>query len=201
MNFEELQSTWAAQPAVNISAINPIEVQRVILPEIKRRRRMLGYGLFMVVLSLVIVPLLTVANYRYAPPTLPGWYWFYHGSWMVVLVAWLVAIVRSIERQGALRQQCTRSLRDLTLASLAGTEAEMKGYRKALLVVPLMIGFQLVNLYLKFAAGVPDWQPFGLRAALVVGLPVAIGAVMWRHYRVNLIPARDRQEAQLRELS
>lgn len=201
MNFEELQSTWAAQAPVNVPAIDVAEVKRVILPEIKRRRRMLGYGLFMVVLSLVIVPLLTVANYRYAPPTLPAWYWFYHGSWMVILVAWLVAVVRSIERQGALRQQCTRSLRDLTMASLAGTEAEMNGYRSALMIVPLMIGFQLANLCLRLAADAADWQPFGLRAALVVGLPVAIGAVMWRHYHVNLKPARDRLEAQLRELS
>lgn len=201
MNFEELQSTWAAQPPVNVPAIDAAEVKRVILPEINRRRRMLGYELFVVVLSLVILPLLTVANYRYAPSALPGWYWFYHGSWMVVLVAWLVALVRAIERQGALRQQCTRSLRDLTMASLASTEAEMAGYRKALMVVPFMIGFQLINLYLMFAAGVPGWQPFGVRAAFVIGLPLAIGAVIWRHYCVNLKPARDRQQAQLRELS
>jgi hypothetical protein len=201
MNFEELQSAWTAQPPVTVPVIDAAEVKRVILPEINRRRRMLGYELFVVVLSLVILPLLTVTNYRYAPPALPGWYWFYHGSWMVILVAWLVALARSIERQGALRAQCTRSLRELTLASLASTEAEMAGYRKALISVPFMIGFQLINLYLMFAADTPGWQPFGARAAFVIGLPLAIGAVIWRHYRVNLKPARDRQQAQLRALS
>jgi hypothetical protein len=201
MNFEQLQSAWAAQPPVNAPAIDAAEIKRAILPEFNRRHRMLRYDLFVALVSLVVLPLLAVGNYRYAPPAHPVWYWFYHASWMVFLFGWVVAIVRSIERQGAWREQCTRSLRDLAAAAIASTEAEMASYRKALALVPLMIAFQLVDLYLRFASGDDGWNSFAPRAAFVIGFPLVIGAVFWRHYRVHLAPARARQRAQLRDLS
>lgn len=201
MNFEELQSIWADQPSKNAPTIAATEVKRVILPEIKRRRRMLNYALFVVVLSLVILPILFVINYRYAPPALPVWHGFYHGVWMAALGVLLIAIGRATKRQGSLRKQCSRSWRDLTVAALASSEAEITGYRKALFIVPFMIVFQLTNLYLVFAAEAADWVAFGTRAAIVVGLPAAIGVVVWRHYCVNLKPARDRQHAQLLDMA
>lgn len=201
MNFEQLQSAWATQPPVKLPAIDAAEVKRALLPEINRRRRMLGYDLFLVVLSLVVIPLLAVANYRYAPPADPLWYWFYHGSWMIFLAVSLIAVMRAIDRQGAWREQCTRSLRDLAAAALASTEAEMRSYRKALALVPLMVAFQLVNVYLRFASGETAWKAFTAPAAFVIGFPLLIGAVFWRHYRRHLVPACNRLQAQLRELS
>lgn len=201
MNFEELESAWAAQQSAPTPVLDAAELKRAVVPELERRGRFLGYGLFIVIFSLVITPLLTVANYRYAPPPNPAWHWISFSLWMLLLVIWLLALLRAVRQHGALLQQSTRSLRDLAAVSLTHIEAEMREYRTALWLWPALVVFQLVGIYLEFPVPDHGWTPFGLRAVFIVGLPLGIGAVVWRHYQVNLKPAQARQQYLLQQLS
>lgn len=201
MNFEELESAWAAQPATPARPIDTTELKRSIIPEFKRRGRFLGYAIFETVLCLVILPLLTVANHRYAPSAHPVWHWSYFAAWMLVLGAYLIAAFQGVKRHGALVQQSTRSLREFVTASLAYTKIEMRVYRALLWLAPAMIAVQLLNFFIEFPITQLGWLPFAGRAAFAIGLPSVIGLVFWRHYRVNLKPDHARQTELLRELS
>ena len=178
-----------------------MKLQRSLAPEINRRRRFLGYAIFILILSLIVLPLVTIDSYRHARTAHVAWHWWYFAAWMVVQVAFLVAAIRSLEHHGAIRQQSTRSLRDLAEASLASVEAEMRECRLALWIIPPLVVFQLVDLYLKFDPAVAGWTPLLGRSAFVIGLPVVMGLAFWRHYRVNLTSARERQKALIQELS
>lgn len=201
MNFEELSSAWATQSPAVSSAIDTTRLKHSILPEVKRRGRFLAYAIFVNVLSLVILPLITIGNYRYAPPRHPGWYWFYFSAWMLLLAVFLTLLIRRAKRHGGILEQCTHSLREFTIASLASLEADMRECRLAVWGWPAMIAFQLTNLYVNFPFAEFGWQPFGLRAAFVMGLSAVLGFVFWRHYRVNLKPAYTRQKELLEQLS
>lgn len=201
MNFEQLQSTWSAQPAVQLSSVEVGKLQRSLAPEISRRRRFLGYAIFILVLGLVALPLVTFDSYRHAHPKYPVWYWTYFAGWMFVQTGFLVAAIRAVERHGAIRQQSTRSLRDLALASLASVEAEMRDCRLALWIIPPLVMFQLVDLYLKFNPANMGWAPLLGRAAFILGLPLVMGLGFWRHYRVNLARARVQQLDLVKQLS
>lgn len=194
MNFEELTATWAAQSTAKAHTPDIAALKQSVIPELKRRGRFLGYAVFTHVLGLVILPLLAVANYHYAPPRNPAWHWFYLAAWMLFLVTLLVAAIRGIQRHGARSWQCTRSLRDLTAASLISIEREMRSYRFAAWLAPVVIAFQLLDVLVKFPVSEFGWHPFGARAALIVGLQLLIGASFWRHYRINLKPALSRQK-------
>ena len=201
MNFEELQSTWSAQPTAKFSANDILKLQRFLTPEINRRRSFLGYAIFILILGLVVLPLLTIDSYRHARAAHVAWHWWYFASWMVLQVAFLIAAIRSLERHGAVRHQSTCSLRDLAQASFASVDAEMRECRLAIWIVPPLVVFQLVDLYLKFDPALVGWAPLLGRSAFVIGLPLVMGLVFWRHYRVNLAPARERQRVLIQELS
>lgn len=203
MNFEQLQSTWSSQPpsAPSGRELDLARLTRVLVPEINRRRRFLGYSIFVLIVGLVVTPLLTVVNFRYAPPAHPVWYWTYFATWMVLLLASLVVVLRALERHGAIRAQSTRSVRDLALATLASLEAEMRSCRGARWLVPPIVLFQLAHLFVNFPPSVVGWAPFLHRAAFVVGLPIVLGLGFRRHYLEHLAPARERQQQLLRELT
>lgn len=201
MKFEELESAWAAQPASVAAALDLTKLKRTMMPEIRRRGRMLRYGIFTATFGLLVIPTLAVANYRYARPANPAWHWVDAAFWMVVNFAALVLMIRALRRQRALLRQSTETVRALTLVALASLEGEMTDFRRGMWAVPCMIGFQLLSLYLKFPVTEHGWSPFALRAGAVLGFSLLLSSVFWRHYRVNLKRDRARQEEILRELS
>jgi MFS family permease len=201
MKFEELESAWAAQSAGAAAPRDPTALKQTVIPEIKRRGRMLRYGIFMASFGLVFIPILTVANYRHARPANPAWHWVDAAFWLVVNCAALVLMIRELRRQRALLRQSTATVRALTLVALASLEGEMKDFRRGAWAAPGMIGFQLLSLHLKFPVSEHGWSPFALRAGAVLGFSLLLSAVFWRHYHVNLKRDRARQQEILRELS
>ena len=77
----------------------------------------------------------------------------------------------------------------------------MKDYLTAWWLPPVLVSFLLLTVYLNFPVTEYGWRPFTLRAGLILGLPLLMGLVFWRHYRVNLKPAQARQKEILRQLS
>lgn len=201
MKFEELENVWAAQSASPAAPGDLTALKQNLMPEIKRRGRMLRYGIFMATFGLLVIPTLSVANYRYARPANPAWHWMDAAFWMVVNFAALVLMIRELRRQRALLRQSTESVRALTLVALASLEGEMKDFRRGMWAVPGLIGFQLLSLYMKFPIPVHGWSPFALRAGAVLGFSLLLSSVFWRHYHVNLKRDRARQQEILRELS
>jgi MFS family permease len=201
MKFEELENVWATQSAGTAARVDLSTLKQTLVPEIKRRGRMLRYGIFMAALGLVIIPVLTVANYRYARPANPAWHWVDAAFWMVVNVIMLVLLVRELRRQRALLRQSAETVRALLVVSLASVEAEMKDFRRGLWCVPAVIGFQLLSLSMKFPIAEHGWSPFALRAGAILGFSLLMAAVFWRHYHVNLKRDRAYQQELLRELS
>lgn len=201
MKFEELENVWAAQSASPTAPGDLTALKQSLMPEIKRRGRMLRYGIFVATFGLLVIPTLAVANYRYARPANPAWHWVDAAFWMVVNVILLVLMVRELRRQRALLRQSADTVRALIVLSLASLEAEMKDFRRGLSVVPGLIAFQLLNLYMKFPVAEHGWSPFALRAGAILGFSLLMSAVFWRHYHVNLKRDRTRQQEILRELS
>jgi MFS family permease len=201
MKFEELENVWAAQSAKTTAPHDLTALKQKLMPEIKRRGRILRYGIFMALFGLVLIPLLTVVNYRYAKPANPAWHWMDVAFWMVFDFAALVLMIRELRRQRALLRQSTETVRTLTLVAMASLEGEMKDFRRGVWAVPGMIGFQLLSLYMKFPVAVNGWSPFALRAGAVLGFFVMLSSVFWRHYRVNLKRDHALQQEILRGLS
>ena len=201
MKFEELENVWAAQSASTTAPGDLTALKQSLMPEIKRRGRMLRYGIFVATFGLLVIPTLAVANYRYARPANPAWHWVDAAFWMVVNFTLLVLMIRELRRQRALLRRGADTVRALTVLSLASLEAEMKDFRRGLSVVPGLIAFQLLNLTMKFPVAEHGWSPFALRAGAILGFSLLISAVFWRHYHVNLKRDRTRQQEILRELS
>lgn len=201
MKFEELETAWAAQPATVPAAPDLTALKRTLMPEIKRRGRMLRYGIFLTALGLVVSPTLAVVNYRFARPVDPTGHWLNLAFWMAVNFTLLAFLIREARRQGALLRRSADTVRTLTALSLASCEAEMADFRRGLWAVPTLLAFQLLSLYLKFPVTDHGWKPFALRAGATLGLTLLMSLVFWRHYQLNLKADRARQQEILRELS
>jgi MFS family permease len=201
MNFEELERAWAAQSARTSAPHDLTALKQTLTPEIKRRGRMLRYGIFMAAFGFVFIPVLSVANYRYARPANPAWHWMDAGFWMMMNLAALVLMIRELRRQRAFGRQSMETVRAVAVVALASVDGEMKDFRRAAWAVPGMIAFQLLSLYMKFPISEHGWSAFTLRAAAVLGFSLMLSAVFWRHYHVNLKRDRARQQDLLRELS
>lgn len=202
MTLEELEHVWATQPAPAVRAVEDVDaLKRELAPELKRRRRMLGYGIFMAAFGLLVFPALAVANHRAAAPHVPVWHWVNLAIWMTLYAAGLAFLIRQIRRQQKLLRQSADTLRAVTLVSLASREAEMQDYRRGFWLLLPTLGLQIVNLYLKFPVADHGWQPFAMRAAATLGFSLLLGSVFWRHYRVHLKPAHAAQKEILRGLS
>jgi hypothetical protein len=192
MNFEELESAWNAQRPANPLAVDLAKLKGLATSELKRRSRFFVYAIVMVVFLLIVLPLISVGNYRYAPPQNTAWYWTNFAIWMVIMGALLVISIRGLGRHYVLRAQSTDTVRALTSVSLANVEAEMREYVHLCWALPALLGFQLLGLYLSFPVTDHGWEPFLTRAGFAVGLPLLMGLVVWRHYRVNLKPSQAR---------
>jgi MFS family permease len=201
MKFEELENVWAAQSSGTTAPVDLSALKQNLMPEIKRRGRMLRYGIFVVALGLIGIPILTVANYRYALPANPAWHWVDAAFWMMANFTLLLFFVRELRRQRALLRQSADTVRALIVLSLTSLESEMKDYRRGLWGVAALIGFQLLSLSMKFPIAEHGWSPFALRAGAILGFSLLMSSVFWRHYRVNLKRDHARQQEILRELS
>lgn len=201
MKFEELETLWAAQPAAPAATIDLASLKQNLMPELKRRGRMIRYGIFMSALGLVLFPLLTIANYRFTGPTYAAWHWVDLAFWTVVNSVILTGLLRKARRQRAMIRQSAESVRALTTVSLTSREAEMEDFRRGLWVVPALLAFQLVSLYMKFPVTEHGWSPFAARAGATLVFTVLMSSVFWRHYQVNLKPDHARQRDILRDLA
>ncbi|HUR59555.1 MAG TPA: hypothetical protein VM029_17690 [Opitutaceae bacterium] len=68
-------------------------------------------------------------------------------------------------------------------------------------VVPALLAFQPLSLYMKFPVSDHGWRPFALRAGAAFGFTLLMALVFWRHYHKNLKPDHARQKEILRDLS
>jgi hypothetical protein len=201
MNYEELESAWGAQRPANPPSVNVAQLKRNASAGLARRSRFFGYGIFLTLFFLIVSPLLTVANYRYAPPPNPVWYWTSFSFWMVFMVAMLVAAIRGLARHSVLRAQSADTVRALTVVSLANVEVDMRDYRRLCWLLPAIVALQIVGLYVNFSPAEHGWGPFLRRSGFTFALPLLMSLVIWRDYRVNLKPARKRLAKLLEELS
>ncbi len=201
MKFEELEAMWAAQQFANPHAVDLAQLKRFIIPELKRRSRILGYEIFVLSFGLLVTPLLSFVNYLYAPPRNVTGHWVNMLLWEAVFLVLLLYAVRRVRRHLALHRCSTDTLRALTVVSLENIEAEMNDYLTAWWMSPVLIGLLLLTVYLNFPVTEYGWKPFALRAGLILGLPLLMSLVFWRHYRVNLKPAQARQKEILQQLS
>lgn len=200
MNFEEIESLWARQPAAPVAPSHLAALRRVVRPELRRRGRLLGYGVFVASFGLVVGPLLAIVNYRHAPPSHAIWPWINLVIATAVLGIWLVSLVRQLRRQRRLVQQRAETVRALATISLISLESEARDFRRILWQWPALLALQLITLYLNFPVTQFGWAPFAGRASFALGLPLLMSLVAWRHCRVNLHPQLERQQEILRQL-
>lgn len=201
MNFEELEKLWTNQPAPAIASIDVAALKRSVQPELRRRSRMLAYELGTNLLGVVLLPVLAIANYRYDPVSYGSlWSWAQIVGQMLVVLLWVTFSLRRLMRHRALRQRSADSVRTVTELSVANLEAEMSDCRfwqRPLFwlalggVIAALIGAGVRHGWEKTAL------PAGLGAFALLGV---VCLIVWRHYRVNLLPAYRQQREILRQL-
>ena len=201
MNFEDLQSIWAHQPLAPAPTALLMEKQPALVSEFKRRRRMLGYEAFCIAFGLIGTPLLSVINYLHRPDAGTVLYWTSAGLHVVVLIAAAVWVIRRWRRHRALGRVRISTLREQAEVSLANLEAERRDYRWAPWIVFLWSTLAILSIAGNSAFHGGSWQAIALRVGLLLGLLGVVGAVLWRHYRKNLLPAYARQQEILRQMA
>lgn len=200
MNFENAQSLWSGQPVPDLSTPGLVERQHALVRELKRRQRFLGYGIFGITFGLIAFPSLTLLNYLSAPRLGTPLFWTGVALHLFVLLTFATSAVRRLRRHGELRRASTGTLRQQAEVALAHYDLECREYRAAPWVFALWTVLSLISIYNNSPFHGGSWEAIGVRVAMVAGLQVVVGAVLWRHYRVNLLPARDRQSEILRQL-
>ena len=200
MNFDEIQSLWAAQQPANFCEPAVAKHQGALVRALKRRQRFLGYGVFISVAGLILTPLLSFANYMYAPEVGTPLYWTKVTLSLLVLAASAVFVVRQIQRHRALSQVRSDTLRQQAEVSLASLDAELRDYRRLPWAFGLWISLAVLSIYVNAPFHGGGVAAVSLRIGIVVGFCAVAGAVFWRHYRENLRPAYLRQQEILRQL-
>jgi hypothetical protein len=200
MNFEEIQSLWTGQISVPASTPQLIERQHTLISEFKRRRRMLGYEAFCVALGLILTPLLSVVNYRHLPSVGTPLYWVDAALHMLLLVACTVFVFRRMQRHRALGRACISTLREQTEIAFANLDAERRDYRWLPWMLGLWGALGIFSILTNSSFHGGSWQAVTLRVGILLGFTGTVGAVFWRHYRNNLLPAHARQQEILRQL-
>ncbi|MEO6991998.1 MAG: hypothetical protein ABI273_00080 [Lacunisphaera sp.] len=200
MNFEELESLWAAQRPANVHENKFAELKRLVRPELNRRRRFLCYEMFTYLFALVVIPLLAVANSNYSRPQNVPLFWVSLALNLAWCGTWLVFVVRRIGRHRTLLKQGTTSLQAFTAMSVSSVEAEMQECRIALWPTVLGVGLVVLTGYVNSSMGY-GWKIFALHTGLILGILLPLGLVSWRHYRVNLKPDHARLQEILKQLS
>ncbi|MFT3784434.1 MAG: hypothetical protein QM790_20680 [Nibricoccus sp.] len=200
MNFDELQSVWAAQPADTQNRALA-QSQRPLVNAFKRRQRFLAYEIFGLTFALIATPLLSIVNFLYRPSVGTPLYWINAVLHVIVLVVFGVLAIRRIVRHRRLARVRVESLRQQAEVSLASLEEERREFRWAPWVLALWAGLALLSV----AANTPfhggSFGAIATRVGMIAGFFTLIGSVLWRHYRVNLLPDHARQLEILRQLS
>lgn len=201
MNFDEIQSLWAGQAPVDSKTRAMVESQRPLVNAFKRRQRFLAYEAVGLVVGLIVTPFLTVVNFLYRPSAGTPLYWTSAILHLVVLVVCAVLAFRRMKRQRELARVRISNLRQQAEISLASLEAERRDYRW----LPWALGLWAGLAILSVAANTPfhggSFAAVSLRVGMIVGFFSLVGAVLWRHYRLHVLPDYARQQEILRELS
>lgn len=200
MNFEEIQSLWTGQVSVPAHTPLLLEQQRTLVSEFKRRSRMLGYETFCILFGLVFTPLLSVANYLYRPSSGTLLSWTSAVLHMLVLVTAAVFVFRRSRRHRELGRVRISTLRDQTEVSLANLKAELRDYRWAPWIFAIWGALAVLSIAGNSAFHGGSWQAVMLRVGILLGFLGMVSAVLWRHYRKNLLPAYARQQEILRQM-
>lgn len=200
MNFEDIQSLWTGQVPAPPHTPQLLKRQRMLLSEFKRRSRMLGYEAFGIAFGLIATPFLSVVNYLYRPSSGTFLSWTSAVLHTGVLITAAAFVFRRTRRHRELGRVCISTLRDQAEVSLANLKAELHDYRWApwMLVVWGLLTILSIVSNSAFHGG--SWQAVTLRVGLTLGFLGVVGAVLWRHYRVNLHPAYVRQQEILRQM-
>ena len=200
MNFETIESLWAGQAPAPVETPATREGRQALLSEFKRRSRFLAYEAFGVAFGLVVTPLLSIVNYLHLPRVGTFWYWLNAALHLLVLVACAALVVRRLKRHRALRRARISTLREQAEVSAAAFETELRDYRR----LPWLFGLWIALAIFSIATNAPfhggSWQAVTLRIGLVLVFFGAIGAVLWRHYRTQLLPAYARHQEICRQL-
>jgi hypothetical protein len=201
MNFNEIETLWDTQQPAAPRPTDLAALKQRLAPELRRRSRLFGYELFCLSLGLVLTPLLAFVNYLHAAPHVPVLYWLRVALFVTVMLAWLVLAVRRLRRHRALAAAGADTLATFAAQSLAAVESEMHDFRLGLRMLPIALGLTLLSIFVNQPPAVVGWTPLLLRAASVLGLLLITGAVLWRHYRKNLVPEQARRKQMLEQLS
>ncbi|MFT3867679.1 MAG: hypothetical protein QM715_04175 [Nibricoccus sp.] len=200
MNFDEIQSLWAGQEPADARTRALAENQRPLVNAFKRRQRFLAYEAFGLVFGLIFTPLLSVVNFLYRPSAGTPLYWTNAVLHLMFLVVCAVLAYRRVKRQRGLARAVISSLRQQAEISLASLEEEKRDYRWVPLVLGLGVGLALLSV----AANTPfhggSFSAVSLRVGMIVGFFGIVGAVLKRHYHVNVLPDYARQQEILRQL-
>lgn len=200
MKFEEFETLWAAQQPAHVPTVDTAALKRNVIPELKRRSRMLGYEMACLIFGLLVYPVLSVANHNYWGARNVPLFWLNLPLQMALSVALLIYAVRRLQRHRARLKQGSASLQAFTAMSVANIKAEMQEYRVGLWLMPLLFSTSFLSGYVNNPVGY-GWSRVALQAGLMLGLLIPMGLVLWRHYRVNLMPTLVQQKEILKQLS
>lgn len=201
MNFEEAQSLWTAQPLPDLATPHLVERQRSLVRELARRGRRLNYELFGLLFGLVALPFFSLVNFVSHARAGTPLYWLSLALHLAVLVGFTSAAVRRRQRHRALRLARCGTLREQAQVALANLDAECREFRTLPWALALWAGLSCLSIYTNAPFHGGTWSAIAPRVGFVVALFGLVGGVFWRHHRVNVLPARDRQSAILRELA
>ena len=204
MNFDQFESLWNTQSPAAAAGAAPAalaEHARRLAPELRRRSRVIGYGIFALSLALVLTPLLAVINSLHRAPANPEFYWLRAVLCTVATAALLAGAIRRHRHHRALAESRADTLAASAAKALAVVEGEMQESRLAVRLAPWLFALVLLSIQANVPVATHGWVPFGARAGLTLALCVLGGAVGWRHYHQILAPERARRQQVLEELS
>jgi hypothetical protein len=201
MKVEDLERLWSEQQPVGPASVESIDLERGLARELRRRSRMFGYSYFFLALGLTVTPLLAIINFNYARPH--NVFLFLLNVLLVVAVSMIVLIgtIRKHRRHRALARAKADSLSAFLAASVANLEAELQDFRVSGWCLTMGMGISLLAIYVNQPISKFGWQPFGIRAAMVLGAMLLLVSVVARHCQKNLKPELLRRKNMLEQLS
>jgi hypothetical protein len=198
MNLQEIESTWAAQPAP--ASVDLDALRRRLTARLAQRRRVLVLGIVASVIGLLAMQAVSIANLhalRQSPP------WTFALHLMMnqgVNLALLFELIRAFQRHRRLagaRADSTRAVLELSRRNVAD---QIWDFRFGRWIIPALAGTALLSAYLNNPVTHVGWGPFAGRAGFIVALFGLIATGAWHHYRRVLVPRRDELEKTLREM-
>jgi len=189
--FENLESLWREQ-AIDVpgAAKQARATQVAIDRDVNRRGRILNWGVGCLVFGIIVTPLLAVLGYVHAgrPMTLMGL--LHHAILLALQVGMLIGLLRRIRAHRKLLQKSAANVQENARVALEVIEEEMRDYRTAARIFPVLVLLDFASVANNFALGYFDEAGLGLRLLLVLAFSLMVGAVALRHYRYVLQPQK-----------